>query len=154
MGTRSNEEVVRRYMTALEQHDGPTMAELRTLDWMVEMPQSGERVRGHANDRAIMANWPGGRPVAETRRLVGTEDRWVTTTSWTFQRVAGDGDVWWGDAVARYPDGSTWFASILLELRDGKVMRETWYFAPPLDPPEWRAQWVERFDPAEVGHRT
>jgi hypothetical protein len=33
----------------------------------------------------------------------------------------------------------------LLELKDGKVIRETDYFAPPFEAPEWRAKWVERF---------
>jgi hypothetical protein len=32
----------------------------------------------------------------------------------------------------------------IMELRDGKVARETHYFAEPFDAPEWRAQWVER----------
>jgi hypothetical protein len=32
----------------------------------------------------------------------------------------------------------------IMELRDGKVARETHYFADPFEPPEWRARWVER----------
>jgi hypothetical protein len=31
-----------------------------------------------------------------------------------------------------------------MEFRDGKVARETIYFADPFEPPEWRSQWVER----------
>ena len=69
MATPSNEQTMRRYLEAHEQHDTATMAELRVPDWIAEMPQSGERIRGHANDRAIMANWPGGRPEAKARRL-------------------------------------------------------------------------------------
>ena len=34
-----------------------------------------------------------------------------------------------------------------MEFRDEKVIREPIYFAEPWDPPAWRAQWVERFDP-------
>lgn len=31
----------------------------------------------------------------------------------------------------------------IMEFRDDKVTRETLYFADPLDPPEWRSEWVE-----------
>jgi len=30
-----------------------------------------------------------------------------------------------------------------MEFRDGKVARETQYFADPFEPPAWRTQWVE-----------
>ena len=32
----------------------------------------------------------------------------------------------------------------IMEFTDGKVARETIYFADPFEPPEWRSQWVER----------
>ena len=35
------------------------------------------------------------------------------------------------------------------EFRDSKVVRERIYFGDPWQPPAWRAEWVERFDPAE-----
>jgi hypothetical protein len=43
-----------------------------------------------------------------------------------------------------YPDGSRYLGVSILELRDGKVLRETDYYAQPFQAPEWRAQWVER----------
>jgi hypothetical protein len=141
----SNEDVMRRYLAAHQAHDYETVDSLRHPDWTAEWPQSGERVRGAANDRKIMDNWPGGLPQADDKiRLTGSEDRWVVTPSWTFQRIAGSGDAWWADATARYPDGSTWFAVGLFELRNGKLHRERWFFGPPLDPPSWRAAWVEK----------
>ncbi len=33
-----------------------------------------------------------------------------------------------------------------LELRDGKMWRDRWYFPGPFEAPEWRAQWVERME--------
>jgi hypothetical protein len=152
MVPQSNEEIVRRYVEAHERHDGETLAELRAPDWTAELPQSLERIRGHANDRAIMDNWPGGRPSAETGRIVGSEDHWVLTPAWTYQRVAGDGDAWWADAIARYPDGSTWHAVILLELRDGAIVRDTWFFGPQLEAPAWRSAWVETMSSPERSH--
>ena len=32
----------------------------------------------------------------------------------------------------------------VFELRDGKVVKETDYYAQPFQAPEWRAAWVER----------
>jgi ketosteroid isomerase-like protein len=144
MAERSNEEVVRQYFAAHVAHDYDLVGTLRDADWTTEWPQSGERVRGHANDRAIMDNWPGGLPTAGNIRVVGSEDRWVMTPAFTMQRVVGNGDFWWGDGTASYPDGGSWFVAALLEVRNGKILRETWYFAPPLEPPAWRAPWVER----------
>ena len=144
--TQSNEEVVRRYMAAHAAHDYDTVEALRHRDWVEEWPQSGERVRGSANDRAIMDNWPGGLPEANDVRIVGSEDRWVVTPAFTIQRLVGDGDSWWFDGTATYPDGSHWFVAGLATLRDGRILSETWYFGPPLDAPAWRAQWVERTD--------
>ena len=144
MAESSNQEVVQRYFDAHKAHDYDAVAALRHADWVEEWPQSGERVRGNANDRAIMDNWPGGLPEAGEIRVVGSEDRWVVTPSFTVQRIVGGGDSWWADATATYPDGSRWFAAVLLELRGGLIWRETWYFAPPLEAPAWRAQWVER----------
>ena len=149
MATLSNEEVAHRYTDAHTRHDYETLRALRADDWYEEWPQSGERVRGHDNDFAIMTNWPDGTPQGEKARIVGSEDRWVVTPSWTYQRIEGSGELWFADAIGHYPDGSTWFAVALAHIRDGKVQRETWYFAPQLPPPVWRAQWVERMAGSE-----
>jgi len=145
----SNEQVIHTYLDAHMRHDYAALGELRAADWLEEWPQSGERVRGHANDLAIMTNWPGGSPAAGKPRIVGSEDRWVVSPSWTYERIVGSGDTWWADAVGKYPDGSTWFVVGMFEVRDGKVRRETWYFAPLLEAPEWRSEWVERMDKPE-----
>jgi hypothetical protein len=144
MAETSNEETVRRYLAAHTAHDYDTVGALRDPDWTIEWPQSRERVRGNANDRAIMDNWPGGRPNALEVRLVGSEDRWVTTPLNTMHRIVGSGDLWWADGTSAYPDGSTWFIAALFQLRNAKLYRETWYFGPPFEAPSWRAAWVER----------
>jgi hypothetical protein len=144
----SNEQVVHLYLAAHKAHDYDTVGTLRHRDWTEEWPQSGERVRGHANDQSIMDNWPGGLPQASDIRVVGAEDRWVVTPALTMVRIVGSGDFWWTDGTATYPDDTVWHAVALLELRGGLVVRETWYFAPPLEAPGWRAAGVERIDPS------
>jgi hypothetical protein len=142
----SNEEVVRRYVKAMEARDFDALGLLRDPGWTMEWPQLGERVRGHANDRAIDEAYPGGLPDIEVSRLVGSEDRWAVSPSFTVNRIVGNGDFWWGDGRFGYPDGSIWYVAVLMELRDGKMYRETQYFAPKSEAPAWRARWVERIE--------
>lgn len=149
MAPLSNQDVVEQYLEAHKRHDYETLGRLRAPSWYEEWPQTRERVRGHENDAAIMRNWPGGEPVAGDARVVGSEDRWVLTPSWTYQRVVGSGEMWFMDGTGNYPDGSTWFVAGLFEVRDGQVQRETWYFGPALPAPEWRAPWVEPMGPVE-----
>ena len=35
---------------------------------------------------------------------------------------------------------------LIIELRDGKMWRDTRYYAEPFEAPEWRTQWVERVE--------
>jgi len=146
MSERTNEEAVRAYVGAMDAHDLDTMSALRHPDYVLDWPQSGERIRGAANARAIDEHHPGGLPELETIHIVGSEDRWVTTPAFTIQRLVGSGDTWWADGKVKYPDGSTWFIVAIMELRDGLIHRETNYFAEPFEAPEWRTQYVERMD--------
>jgi SnoaL-like protein len=142
-GTPTNEEIARRYARAASDGDDDALAALRAADWQVRWPQSGEVVHGSDAFRAISDNYPGGRPTSHVERIVGVEDRWVVTASNTVLQLAGDGDFWWGEWQMTYPDGRTWNCIDLLELRNGKVWRETVYWAAPFEAPAWRRQWVE-----------
>ena len=62
--------------------------------------------------------------------------------------MGGSGDTWWGEAVVHYADGSRWLGITIFELRDGLIYRERLYFGPAFPAPDWRAQWVEREEPA------
>jgi hypothetical protein len=147
MAERSNEEVVHAYLKALSDRDREATGRLRHPGWTAEYPQSGERIRGHATEVAIADHYPGGLPQVDPGRIVGSEDRWVVTPSFTFERVVGSGDSWWGEGKVHYPDGSTWLIVSLYELRDGTILRETTYWSLPFDPPAWRAQWIEAIEP-------
>jgi ketosteroid isomerase-like protein len=142
----TNEDVVRAYTQAIIDNDADAMARLRAPDFTVDYPQSGERIRGHANERAIADHYPGGLPEVDPGRIVGSEDRWVVTPSFTYERVAGSGDTWWAEGRARYPDGSTWHVATMYRLREGRVLREVTYWAEPFEAPAWRAQWVEAIE--------
>ena len=95
-------------------------------DFVQEWPQSGERIVGRDNAIAINQNFPGGLPTMRFRRTLAGGDLAVLEIELT------------------YADGSRYLGVSVIELHDGKVMKETDYFAQPFQAPQWRAQWVER----------
>jgi hypothetical protein len=144
MSPQGSREVVERYAKAMVERDFDLEAEVCTADVVNEFPQSGERVRGHANVRAVNENYPGGLPWDILGKVIGSEDKWVLTPSFSLLRIEGTGDVYTLLGSATYPDGKRWHIMSLIELRSGKIAKVTSVFGAPFDPPEWRARWVER----------
>jgi ketosteroid isomerase-like protein len=95
-------------------------------DFVQEWPQSGERIVGRDNAIAINRHFPGGLPTMRFRRTVAAGPLAVLQVELT------------------YVDGSRYLGVSVIELRDGKIARETDYFAQPFPAPQWRAQWVEK----------
>ncbi len=143
MSESGNRAIVERYMRAIPA-DFATLKELHHRDFVQEFPQSGERIRGHANFRATHERYVG--VESHTRRIVGEEDKWVLTPTFVPLRITGTGDVYTVEAEGKYPDGSSYKVVSILELRDGKVRKATTYFAPPFQAPEWRAPYVEKME--------
>jgi hypothetical protein len=143
----TNEEIVREYARASAEVDLDKLVRLRHPEWSVTWPQSGERVMSSESYAEIIRRYPGGTPRSTVGRIVGGEDRWVVTASNTVIRVAGTGDAWWGEWLVAYPDGQTYHCVDLIELRGGRIYRETVYWAPPFDAPAWRRPFVQ-----QMGH--
>ena len=59
------------------------------------------------------------------------------------RRIIGTGDLWVTGFILAY-DGRPSYSVSIMEFQDGKVARETQYFADPFDPGPSRTQWVER----------
>ena len=95
-------------------------------NFVQEWPQSGERIVGRDNAIAINRHFPGGLPRMKFRRTVAAGPLAVLQVELT------------------YADGSRYLGVSVIELRDGKIARETDYFAQPFPAPQWRAQWVEK----------
>ena len=62
------------------------------------------------------------------RRLLVREGQWVV------------------EIVSDYGDGRLFHYVSVVELKDGKMWRDTRYYAEPFEAPEWRARWVERME--------
>jgi hypothetical protein len=104
--------------------------ELRHEDYAMEMPQSGERIRGRGKMREFQEAFADNSnpPTAQLRRVVVREGLWVV------------------EGVNDYGGGQIFTVLAIFELLDGKIWRDTRYYAEPFEAPEWRAQWVERME--------
>jgi SnoaL-like domain len=145
----SGRAIVERYARAMQDKDHDALALFLTDDYVDEMPQSGERVRGKANELALLHNYPGGVGTIDPKstRLVGAEDRWVLTPTFAALRIEGSGDVYTSVGTATYANGETWQMIQIIELRQGKIAKTTSWYAAPFEAPAWRAEYVERFSP-------
>lgn len=137
-------EVFEAYVQAANVRDVVALERLVAPDFEDTYPQSGERVRGFANLRNIIQEYPGGFTGGGVDRVVGAEDRWVATPTFALLRIEGSGDTFTGVSRGRYPDGSEWFILNIGQVRDGRVWRVQTFFAQTFEPPAWRSAWVER----------
>jgi hypothetical protein len=94
----------------------------RHEDYQVELPQSGERM-DRDGLRRLQETFPSGKPEIHLRRLTGA------------------GDVWFGETVIEYSDGTVAYGVSRIEFRDGKMWRETRYYGEPFEVPAWRSSW-------------
>jgi hypothetical protein len=65
----------------------------------------------------------------------------------TLRRVIGRDDLFVVESRGDY-GGRIYHAAGVVELRDGRIWRETRYYVEPFEAPAWRSQWVERMEPA------
>lgn len=124
MGEQENRQAIERLWQLLEKQDWDAMGMLLDDDFVQEWPQSGERIRGRENSMAINKNYPG-----------------LPTP--TMRRTLAGGDVVTSEVTLDY-GGQIYQGVSIFEFRNGKVVKETDYFAQPFGAPAWRAQWVER----------
>ena len=94
-------------------------------DYVMEMPQSGERIRGRENMRNFHEAYPN-TPTIRLRRVLIRDGLWVV------------------EGVNDYGGGQKTDFAMILELKDGRIWRDRRYYAEPFEAPEWRARWVER----------
>jgi hypothetical protein len=96
---------------------------LRHEDYLLELPQSGERL-DRDGLRRLQTTFPGG-----------------TAPKIELLRVTGGGDVWISESIIRYADGTVFYGVSRVEFRDTRIWRETRYYAEPFEVPSWRADW-------------
>ena len=129
-------EMVAAFETALRSGDFAGLQQLTqtyaTDDFVQEWPQSGERLTKEASIRL-------GESYGE---LSGT------SPTFTYKGMRGGDDHFVIEGTIDYGDGIPVSYVGIGELRDGKVSKMTEYFANPFEAPAWRADYVEKMEPA------
>ena len=98
---------------------------LRRPDVVIEIPQSGERIRGRDAMRTMQEMFPEPTPVFPLRNVTGGRHVWVA------------------EADSDY-GGDRFQAVIIFELdSDGLIAQETRYYTQSFEAPAWRAGLVE-----------
>ncbi len=142
--------IVERYAAAVAANDSAALRECLDDDYVGRYPQSGEVIRGVANRVAIGENYPGQEDVslsATIGEMRGRDDEFVLSPSWpawSMIHLTGSDDEFTVLATINYPNGETWYGVMVITVRNGKVWRETNYFAAPFEAPAWREPFVER----------
>jgi hypothetical protein len=113
---------------------GDLIKDYATDDFVEEWPQSGERLTKAASQRM-------GEAYSE---MSGTSPKF------TYKRMLGGGDLFVVEGTIDYGDGIPVSYVGIGEVRDGKVSKMTEYFANPFEAPAWRADFVERMEPAKA----
>lgn len=125
------EDEVRRLLDEITADPDPEREyELRHADCLIDIPQSGERFNRDGM-RELQRNFPGGAPEMNLKRL------------------AGEGNAWVAELESDYGEerGGIFNVCLILEFVDGRIRRETRYYAEPFEAPEQRAQWTLPAEP-------
>lgn len=133
-----NREMAAKFEEVLKTGDFGKLGELirdyATDDFVEEWPQSGERLSKSASARLTEA-YP---------EMSGT------TPTFKYKRMLGGGDLFVVEGTIDYGDGIPVSYVSIGEVRDGKIAKVTEYFANPFEAPAWRADFVERMEPAKI----
>jgi len=123
---QDNRDTLERYRQEFfERQNMDAIDDLMHDDYVEEYPQSGERIRGKDNARAVYERYPGIPGLIDYSYML-------------------EGDLAVVEMILDY-DGHRMNVCEIVEFEDGKIKRDKGYFAEPFEAPEWRAQWVERF---------
>ncbi len=124
MGEQEIREALDRHWAASDANEFDLEHEIYREDALLEYPQSCERIRGREHIQASRAAQPNAK-------------------RFTVRRIVGSGNLWVTEFILAY-DGRPSYTVSVMEFVDGKVARETQYFADPFEPGASRARWVER----------
>jgi ketosteroid isomerase-like protein len=131
MGT-DNRATLDGMIDAMFRGDWDMVGAVMADDAVVVYPQSGEQFVGRQACLNVYRNYPGGSPQYE------------------LERITGGPDVFTIEARGDYSGERVYLTSIV-EFRDGKISKQTDYFASAFEAPTWRSQWVQPAGEVPVG---
>ena len=122
----NEKQIVEAFWATMETNDFYAAAQLLHTDFILEWPQSRERIRGGGNFAALNTAYPAaGAWHFKINQIVSENDVVVTDVSVT------DG---------KREDRVITFSTI----RDGKIWKQVEFWPELFEAPAWRAAWVEK----------
>lgn len=119
-------QLVERFWQTMNSNDFRAVGDLLHDDYVLDYPQSGERIRGRENNTLINERYPSPGPWSFTvERLLVSDAEAVS------------------DVRVHAPEFDGRVVSFF-EIREGLIWCVTEYWPDPFEAPDWRASWVER----------
>lgn len=120
--------LVEQYWQMMNTNNWQAVGALLHDEYVLDWPQSGERIRGRANFAAVNANYPAAGPWRFTvHYLIADEHRAASEVTVIAPSI-------------RTP------ALSFFEVRDGKIWHMREYWPEPFVAATWRAAWVEHME--------
>jgi ketosteroid isomerase-like protein len=124
--TTESKRAIEQFWATMQTNDFQAAAQLLSDDFVLEWPQSGERIRGRDNFAAVNEHYPvSGRWTFTIRTIIAEGDQAVSDVQVSDQSIR-----------ARVITFST--------VRGGKIVKQIEYWPDPFEPAAWRREWVER----------
>ncbi len=149
----SGRDAVLRFFEMLNTGDTDRLDEVADEEVSTVHPQTRERISGLEANLEMTRGFQqlGGIDIREEREFVGSGgERYLLTPLFTMVKIQGTGGPLVVTTKIGYPDGSEWYTTGIVTFRLGKMLKQVLFFAPELEAPDWRAQWVETLE-AETG---
>ena len=125
---QASKQVIEAFWAAMQTNDFQSAGDLLHDDYILEWPQSGERIRGRANFIAVNENYPAhGRWEFTIHRILAEADQVVSDVGVTDGVIRG-----------RVITFST--------VQEGSILHQTEFWPDPFEPAAWRAGWVEKIE--------
>jgi ketosteroid isomerase-like protein len=122
----NSKQILENFWQTMRTNDFHAVAELLHDDYILEWPQSGERIRGRENFAAINTYYP-------------AAGKW----RFTVNQIITEGDLVVTDVTVS--DGARTDRAITFStVRDGKILKQVEFWPEPFEATDWRAEWVER----------
>lgn len=120
-------DLVLQFWNAMGENDFFAASQLLHDDYILEWPQSRERIRGRDNFARLNTAYP-------------------SDGKWTFSiiEIVREGGIVVTDVLVS--DGTRNDRAITFStIRDGRIWKQVEYWPESFEAPAWRAEWVERF---------
>jgi limonene-1,2-epoxide hydrolase len=121
-----NKQILENFWSTMATNDFYAAAQLLHDEYVLEWPQSGERIRGGDNFAAMNTSYP-------------------AEGIWTFKinHIAADGGMVVTDVSVS--DGQRQDRAITFStIRDEKIWKQVEFWPESFEAPAWRAQWIEK----------